>query len=120
MQKKAMGSEILEQLAELNDFTKYTELMAFCSVMFYAFLRQSELRSLTPANLKFLDDGSIFVNITNSKTDQTGKSVSFTIPPVSTPYSPHYLLKKHLQESNVFNDAPFSLTTLLRKNPIIS
>ena len=66
--------------------------MSIFSIMFYGFLRVSELKSLLRSDVIIEDDKTIVLTIRTSKTDPTGKGIQIHIPyienaPIYHPYS---------------------------------
>ena len=90
-------SKIVNQI----DLTKYYNLrfMTAISLMYYGFLRISELTNLKYNDISIEENG-ITLNIRISKNDPFGKGCICYIQNSNTPYSPHILLNRLKQFPN--------------------
>ena len=82
--------------------------MSLYSIMFYGFLRVSELKNLLRSDINIEDDKTIVLNIRSSKTDPTGKGIQTFIPYKENPpiYHPYSWLISYLSNSKIPPNEP--------------
>ena len=94
---------MLTAIANNTDERNYQQVkfMTVFSIMYYGFLRSSELTGLRRSDVKFEDNtNTIIINIRISKTDQAAQGIKCFIPHSSNIYGPHKWLPIYLKLSD--------------------
>lgn len=94
----------LKVIDNKNDIMK----MSLYSIMFYGFLRVSELKNLLRSDVNIEEDKTIVLTIRSSKTDPTGKGIQTFIPYIENPpiYHPYTWLVRYLADLKISSNDP--------------